>query len=399
MNKLISIIIKIFFLLCFFISFAINIETWNWGMQMSWVFAFLIIILLGIIELKLTFPVNPVFTLLRFFLAFSFLDALLFWVGLIKPNIDSNYDIRRLIAHTCYIFIFLLICKSLYNFFREKSFQKIIVYQNYLTIYPFIIIGTYGTYQLLSTYNLVPYTDIFNNSLSTGFTYYRFVDDHRISSVFAEPSEYSYYLCFIIPILYRYIRSKKSNIIFKKIILSLLVVQIIFVKSLTFLIGFPIDILIIIIFIERLNIYKIIRLGLVALTGILGIVYISWDRIEKIISNEDGSVSDRTRDFLSTIDLFKNNIYSGFGYGGIRGMDGVSFLLASFGIIGTIIIFIIIYRILHRIFIYDKVISLSIFSMILSSLSSNNIFDYVFIWILLLYYYILSVKYQNINLK
>jgi hypothetical protein len=375
----------------FFNSFAIiNFDDFNWGLLWSWFLSLIFINLYFyksfIFSKKIIYDYRNTYVLKIFGIIFlsSTISWLMQWLGLILIPRDYDISINRSFGHVGYIFFYFLVYICIYSYLKNNN-NKYFIYYKWFFIYPFIFISFWGIYQNLSTYGFFNYVDIFNNSVSTGFTYERFKEDHRVSSVFPEPSEYSYYLALMTPIVWAYFRNIpfKSNFYIRSILLILLISQIYMIKSLSYFVAFPIIFWVIIRYIENL---KGLRLfGAIFLAGSVSIILVSLtmlSRLELVSSGSDGSIDDRFLGILQSIELFLRSPLIGFGYGISRGIDQLFFLLASVGLIGIFFISKFLYKLLSNedVPVFLKGSTLAMFA---SCLTSNNIFGFLFFWIYL----------------
>lgn len=394
-------IFKLSLFFSFFISFAIiNIQTSNWGLQFSWVLWLLFCVtyfystMANRNKYYLFFQHRFLLIFFLFILIFSItiLDWCAIGLQILEPH-DSD-GLKRSLGHTGYLLFYFVIFICTYHFLncRRHYYWQ---YFKWFFIYPFLFISIWGIYQNIATYGVFPYTEIFNNNLSTGFTYLRFKDDHRVSSIFPEPSEYSYYLALISPIIWAYFR-KKFPIYGKsmaKILLILLLTQIVMIKSLSFFIALPFIALAIVRDVEgkkgKRVVIKILAICLILII-ISGVGFAN--RISQTVSGDDGSVTARYLGLIESIDVFQRSPFTGLGYGVIRSLDGLSFLLASIGVVGTIIFIYLIRRFIKKL---DSdgatIMSGALMCLIASCITSNNTLDHVFIWVLLAF----MASYQN----
>lgn len=375
---------------CWFISTALyNIEALEWGLQVGWAIG-LIYIPFRFMQLpfsgfrfcrKKFYPlVSIVFTVILCTVgAWSFL-----WLGYIElPDVDFFY---RSFSHTVYIFFYLLVLLSVYSAIvcDSKNYWS---YFSFLFLYPFCFIAIWGCYQFLSTYDFFEYAKVFNNNLSTGFTYDRFKDSHRVSSVFPEPSEYSYYLALMGPMIWASFRGSfpvvKSSF-FRWSLLTLWISQALMVKSLSFAIALPVIAFACVRHVEGIYgfraVLKMFSMGVV----LCGVIYfVLFDRISEAAAGSDGSSLDRWVGFVEAIDLFYRSPVFGFGYGIIRGLDAISFSLACFGIVGSLTLWLAVFRFCKSVGDgVDPIAKGALLSMIIAAILSNNFFDHLFLWVL-----------------
>jgi len=398
--QIFTITLALFF--SFFISFAlINFESINWGLQASWFFWLIFIIfytpsliisrksVFGLMKLSHTRRVIYIFLTI---LLITVTSWILQYLGAIQPpDIDDGYSgISRSISHTIYIVFYFLVFVYCRHFFlcNEKLIKR---HFNFLYVYPFVFITLWGLYQAMSTYGFVNYSDILNNNLSTGFTYLRFVDSNRSSSVFPEPSEYSYYLFFILPIIFslRKLGNESVGRFWYFSLIFLLLSQLFFSRSIALIFGLPISVYVLlrVVFNKDLSRTIIYFIFLVPLGAIFFLVALG-DRVGSLFSGDDGSAIDRLLGFYQAIELFEFSPFFGFGFGFTRGMDLISFLLASTGFLGFFILFFFFYKLLTgpAISYQANVFRWSVILLFATSSLSNNILDHIFIWVVLAYY-------------
>ncbi len=386
----------------FFISFAlINFESFNWGLQASWFFWLIFIVLYtpnlvwSRTSIFVFFKLNNTRYVIYIFLSILFITVIS-WVlqhlgAILTPIIDDdNSGISRSIAHTIYIVFYFMVFIYCRHFFlcNEKLIRP---FFKLLYLYPFVVISLWGGYQALSTYGLVGYSDILNNNLSTGFTYLRFVDSNRSSSVFPEPSEYSYYLFFMLPIIFslRKLRNEGLSRHWYFLLIFLLLSQLFFSRSIALVFGLPISLYVLlrVVFHRGLSKTIIYLLFLVPFATIFFLGALG-DRVISVFSGDDGSALDRLQGFSQAIELFISSPFFGFGFGFTRGMDLISFLLASTGFLGSFILFLQFYKLLAgpAITYRANVLRWSVILLFATSSLSNNILDHIFIWVILAYY-------------
>jgi hypothetical protein len=160
--------------------------------------------------------------------------------------------------------------------------------------------------------------------------------------------------------------------------------QVVMVKSFSFFVALPFIAIAIVRDVEGKRggrgVVKILVMSLV-LIAVVGIGFIG--RMGQTAAGDDGSVSARYLGLLESIDLFQRSPLTGFGYGVTRSLDGLSFLLASFGIVGTAVFIMIIKRFIKKIKNdATPILSGAMICLIASCVGSNNTLDHVFIWVL-----------------
>lgn len=386
-------IIRLAMFFSFFISFAaINFIDYHWALLWSWIFSSIFVIYYLIPTCRYIYQENTrlderyKITIKMFLTIFSV--SLISWIlqALEIISIPSEYEISiiRSIGHTLYLLFYFIVFNCVYVYLIKNE-RNYFLYFKWMFIYSFVFISAWGIYQYISTYDIVSYSDILNNSISTGFTYDRFKDEHRVSSVFPEPSEYSYYLAFQTPIIWAYFRNKFfiSSLFARYFLIFLLLTQIYMIRSLSYIIAIPVIIWVIAVYIERKKGLKLLlAYSLLSLVGALVVGITMYARINALSGGNDGSVDDRLVGMFNSLDLFSLSPLVGFGYGITRGIDQLFFLLASLGFIGTILL--LRYIIL---FIMNKnvphIMSGSLLAMFASCISSNNILGYLFYWLIL----------------
>ena len=377
---------RILYFFIFFVSFCIiNIPSLDWGLQVSCIIAILIFILypfckLGRFKIIWTYNFKLVTTNFLLILINTIISLLLIDKNILVFNEVEIIDIiGRSSTHIIYVvfeyIMFLYIYIYLYN-----SKNHILDLKYFITL-PALFITLWGIYQWLTTFDIFPYIDIFNNSLSTKFTYLRFKADHRTASVFPEPSEYAYFLAFMMPFAFKAIRNGISlpYIVHQKIFSYLIFLSVILCQSMSLFCVIPLIIMYILRQYIRLTLKKIFTLSIISLFVISTILFIASDRVSVIISGDDGSAITRYDAFFETIDLFIKSPIIGVGFGAVRGLDLLSFLLGTTGIIGTISFFYMILKLRS----YSKTNSLFIDGlrcMIIVALISNPIIDLTFFW-------------------
>lgn len=377
-----------------FISFAVvNFEDANWGLQLGWVFAFLFSLfysfgsLLNARKLYACLYITPSRSVVFIFLTVLSLSAIA-WISFASgiTQLPDDSMLSRTLGHTgylCFYFAVYVCVSSAINNDQGNYW----VYCRWFFIYPFLFIGVWGLYQFICTYGILNYNDFFNNSLSTGFTYERFRESHRVSSVFPEPSEYSYYLALLGPIIWGAIRNKIP--ICKPTGLKIFIViiwlsQAAMVKSLSFVIAVPFIIFFCLYSVEGMGRAKSFVFTLFLCVFALCVIAFSlFDRLAETVSGEDGSALVRYEGLLEALEVFWMSPIIGFGYGIIRGLDALSFLMASFGLVGVFILVCEFKTFLGKVAKYrTPIFSGAVYCMFSGCILSNNIFDHIFIWLL-----------------
>ena len=374
----------------FFTSFSIlNIPSAEWGLQMSWFLA--LIIYIGYIFINkgnYRFPKNKNFKLISSYFIAILILTLLAWGGLYFDYIDTGEIDRselmeRSIPHLIYlIFDYLAYFHIVCFLHNQKDNSKNV--RIFIT-YTFYFITIWGFYQWLTTFNLLPYITIFNNNASTGFTYLRFVHAHRTASIFPEPSEYAYYLAFMLPFVYiqwRYRKSKHYIYSAHPWLMSCFwIAAVLTCQSMSLFMTLPLMIIYIYSRYEKLTPHVIIGCiaGLLVITS--SIIILASDRINQIFLGEDGSALVRFQAFLDSYTLLSNSPFLGVGFGAIRGLDLLGFLLSTTGLIGTIWFIILVFKLkvysdLNLIFIQGFK------AMLIVTLISNPIMDQIFLWVI-----------------
>lgn len=405
----------------FFSSFAIcNISSLDWGFQFSWA----LLCIFSLLEI-LFFFTKPYFfkekkyiKLLTSLLCLSLLVITVFdWIYLqINPSdisyngINSNFKaiyksnnlLNRSFFHTCYIVFLNLTSFFVFQHLNNLSqTRRIGLISKYFITLPFFFIGVWGIYQWLTTYGLFPYCKLFNNSISTGFTYLRFMGDHRTSSIFPEPSEYAYFLGWYLPLVISFFSRGTNFFTFKQnrknryFLLFFYLLQVGLCRSFSYFAIFPV-ILFITIYCADIPsrtkfIYKFLYL-IILILGICAAMILFGERFNAIISGTDGSMLVRLSVFYDGIVLFLNRKLLGYGYGCIRGMDLLSATLAFFGIIGVVII--IIFLVLLNKFSkknkYSHLLFVGYICFLLTGCISNPLYEFLPFWIIPIFIEVLS---------
>lgn len=170
------------------------------------------------------------------------------------------------------------------------------------------------------------------------------------------------------------------------LLLILWAISAIIVKSLSFILAVPAIIYYCLFRIDKNNLVKkIIVLMPFAFITAATIYFSVYERIGETVTGNDGSSEERLKGLFEALDVFYNSPFFGSGYAAIRGLDAFSFLLASFGFIGFILILLIILRIYFD-FIRSNAYeySAAMVCLIFSCILSNNVFDHIFIWLFLI---------------
>jgi hypothetical protein len=381
-------------LLAFFISFAaVNFEGANWGLQWSWIFSFLFsasYLPFAIPRLfrKSTYADRRLRLVVRLFaiiFGFTLFAWLCLTVGIINLPEQSRSALGRSMGHTGYLSFYAVVFACLYIFLQrhQANYWK---YFRWFFCYPFIFIAAWGVYQNIATYDIIGYSEMFNNSLSTGFTYERFRAVHRVSSVFPEPSEYSYYLALMTPIVWACFRGKlpAEAYRYRWPMLLLLLTQIVMIRSLSYFVALPVVAYVIVVHVEgRSGRRAILPLmyGSLVLLLIAGVGLAS--RLGEVAAGDDGSTLERYLGLLETFEVFIRSPFFGFGYGIVRGLDAVTFLLASLGIIGSSMFVLTLFQFIKSVKVQaSPILSGALVGMIASCITSNNILSHIFVWML-----------------
>lgn len=378
---------------CWFISFAaFNFEGANWGLQVGWICAFLFCVSYSptVLFSRDRFLKERTFIATRHMLLVIFgstaVSLGMLAVGAI--TLPEPEMLTRILGHTGYVVFYAWVFLCIFHALRRDA-DRYWDHFRWFFVYPFAFIATWGIYQNLTTYGVAgEYVDIFNNSASTGFTYERFREAHRVSSVFPEPSEYSYYLAMMGPIVWACFRQRlpwDGSRSFSVLLLVLWVVQAAMVKSLSFFMAMPVVLYVCLRHVEDSKLSLKMFLYFCAATLVLAPVVLLGlaSRIGETAAGDDGSVVARYAGLLEALDLYLRSPVVGFGYGVVRGLDALSFTLASFGTVGTIALWITLQRYLHAVRQHaTPILSGALLCLIAGCLLSNNVFDHLFIWIL-----------------
>lgn len=378
---------------CWFISFAaFNFEGANWGLQVGWVCAFLFCVCYSptVLLSRDHFLTERTFISARRVLLVIFgstaVSLSLLGVGAIA--LPEPEMLNRTLGHTGYVMFYAWVFLCVFHALRRDA-ARYWSHFRWFFVYPFVFITIWGIYQNLTTYGIFgEYVDIFNNSVSTGFTYERFRASHRVSSVFPEPSEYSYYLAMMGPIVWACFRQRlpwNGSRGFGLFLLFLWLVQAAMVKSLSFFLAMPVVLYVCVRHVEgRKFSLKMLLSFCTAALVFAPIVFLSLaGRIGETAAGEDGSVLVRYEGLIEALDLYLRSPLVGFGYGVIRGLDALSFTLACFGTLGTIALWISLQRYLGLLSRHaTPILSGSLLCLIAGCILSNNVFDHIFIWVL-----------------
>lgn len=383
------ILFKALLFFSFFSSFSIfNVESAEWGLQVSWFIA-LIIFLLYPFTAKLVykFPSNFNFKLVTGYFFSIVILTIIAWLLLMSGLISSEeYTSKELmgrsVPHLLYLVFDYLVYFHLVCYLSERNnhdrFLRVFI------TYTFYFIIFWGTYQWLTTFNILPYWEIFNNNASTGFTYLRFVAEHRSSSVFPEPSEYAYFLGFMFPFVFVQWFYRRKRFIYSYHPWFMLIVWLAAVamcQSMSLFIVLPFMFLYV--YSRHVRLTPSILLGgcLILFLVIGGVMAIESDRIIQVYTGEDGSAIARYNAFISSYELFFNSPLLGVGFGAIRGLDLLGFLLGTTGLMGTTLFFFMIlkfkiYTDINLIFIQG------LKAVLIVTLISNPIIDHLFLWVI-----------------
>lgn len=379
---------KLFLFFAFFISFAIiNFTSAQWGLQMSWCIAILMILFFPFIfGTKFRIPINVNFKYTTFFFSILILLTIVSWIlqdneVILFPDEDILELRSRSIPHIIYL-IFEYIIYLFLIIYLYQSNSRISI--NWFIVYPFYAITIYGIYQWLTTFDILPYTEIFNNNASTGFTYLRFKYAHRACSVFPEPSEYAYYLGFMLPFVlapffnkhnYKHIEFFKN----RKISIMLYAFAVITSGSMSLFMVMPLLLFLVCRKYMQLSYKFYLKYGMIFCFILVIIILLQKDRLADIGGGNDGSALIRFMAFEQTLNLFKSSPLIGAGFGAVRGLDLISFMLGTTGIIGTCGFFVLIYK-LKSFTSINSVFKTGFICMIITALFSNPIIDHTFFW-------------------
>lgn len=379
-------IFNLLFFFVFFVSFCIiNIPSIDWGLQTSWFIAILIFLFYPLYKKgKIKFVITTNFRVVSIYFTVVVLCTILSVIsqkiGFIHfEDIDSSELLSRCITHTIYLVFEYILYIYIYIYIQNKY-----VYLDslkYFIVYPFFFITLWGIYQWITTFDVVPYLDIFNNSLSTKFTYLRFKEAHRTASVFPEPSEYAYFLAFMLPFAAKLYYDRK-NVLFirhSKLFIGLLILSIILCRSMSLFIVLPFILIYVLRDYLKLKITHVVILVFILLVSIVGVIYLESDRLMDVMRGDDGSAIIRYDAFIETISLFQESPLIGAGFGAVRGLDLLSFLLGTTGIIGTIAF----WKMIFSLRTYTELNGLflkGLKCMIVVALISNPIIDLTFFW-------------------
>ena len=378
---------QFFLFFCFFVSFAvINFPSAQWGLQMSWMIGIIMLIFFPvIIGTRFKFHCNHNFKLVSslFFIiiGLSFASWCLQDLSVIVFKNDELEEFRsRSIFHCIYLLYEFILYLYLLVYLNESDKRQCI---RWFIEYPFYVIALYGFYQWLSTFDIVPYTEIFNNNESTGFTYLRFKGVHRCCSVFPEPSEYAYYLGFMLPFIFApYFNHTKTSICFfqlKKLSIILYLFSVLAAGSMSFFAVMPILFYIVSKQFIRLSKSALVTIVILFILALGAIVVLQGNRLSEMGAGNDGSSLTRFEAFVDAISMFQDSPIIGSGFGSIRGLDLLSFMLGTTGIIGTVSFIVIIYKLKNYSYI-NKIFKTALICMIIVALFSNPILDQTFFW-------------------
>lgn len=394
-GSLLSPIVKATLFLAYFISFAaVNFEDSSWGFQVSWLVAGAFC-LGSLPRLALNmhrwrhFRDKRFCWGLRALLVIFGITALawaLAFAGVTELPSDGESMTRRSLGHVGYLLFYATVFVCLYGFLRERPAEYWTFFR-WGTFYPFLFISVWGIYQFLSTFDWIEYATLFNNSLSTGFTYERFKDDHRVSSIFPEPSEYSYYLALMTPLVWAAVRRKLPSEASggRWLLLALLITQVLTVRSLSFVVALPVIAYVITRHVEGIRGPVVLVWLAIAMTALLlGVGIGLAPRLGEVASGGDGSAIERYLGLVEALDLWLRSPVVGFGYGIVRGLDALSFLLASLGLLGSLLLVLALSRYLAAVTQQaSPILSGALLSMAAGFVTSNNVFSHIFFWTVL----------------
>ncbi|MBQ9263676.1 MAG: O-antigen ligase family protein [Clostridia bacterium] len=407
----------------FFVDFSVisvNAGTNGFGLQMPWFLCmvFVVYYVFSLVrderKLRIKFSKSIITKLFIFFIAVTIID--LIYDRFIYPRavvMDTAFTINgmidRAIPHTIYLIYIYFSCAFIANFLTTFSDYDDVLYyvRRYAITWAFFFITIWGIYQFLTTFGLIPYIRIFNNNPSEGFTYERFRNAHRTSSVFAEPSEYGYYLCFMTPIVVSFVMNRtnlftlRPTKLNKIIVVGLLFSQILLTQAFSIYVVLP---LVLLISFNMLDIKKRTKVIIDIIFAILAVLAVSFiavliarfgaigARIEAILNGSDSSVAERFRVLLLGLSIMRGNPLLGMGYGTFRAMDLFSGMLAYFGILGMLVFLWFLWR-LHVVAKEDRFTNLLFWgycSYLLAGCAGNSLFEFMSFWMIPFFIIILS---------
>ena len=384
-----GILFKALLFFSFFSSFSIfNIESADWGLQVSWFIA-LVIFLFYPFTTKFVykFPNNYNFRLVTCYFFSIIVLTIIAWILLSNGFITTQeYTVEELmgrsVPHLFYFIFDYLVYVHLVCYLNEKKNHEKLI-RIFIT-YTFYFIVFWGIYQWLTTFDILPYWEVFNNNLSTGFTYLRFVEAHRSSSVFPEPSEYAYFLGFMLPFVFVQWFYRKKIMVYSNHPWFMFVVWLAAVamcQSMSLFIVLPFMFLYVYSRYVKLTPKVLLGGGIALLFVICGVIAIESERIMQVYAGEDGSAIIRYNAFISSYELFFKSPLVGVGFGAIRGLDLLGFLLGTTGIIGTILFCFMVLK--FKIYSSCNLIFIQgLKSVLIVTLISNPVMDHLFIWII-----------------
>jgi hypothetical protein len=387
----VKILFRLLLFFSFFSSFAvINVPSADWGLQMSWFIGLIIFVLYPITKrFKFRLQINRNFRLVTGFFFITLLITLLSWACqatgiIVLKDIDSNL-LSRSLPHTIYLTFDYLVYLFLVMYlqgqkYHDKEIRAFITHAFY-----FIIL--WGIYQWLTTYGILPYIKIFNNNYSTGFTYLRFAWEHRSSSVFPEPSEYAYFIAFMCPfVLCQWFKRKENpSPPFSKhlyLMITLWVIAVLTCKSMALFLMIPFIFLYVISCNRKITTKFLIEsfVGIFIIAGI--ILFTQTSRIANLVAGDDGSALIRLTSFIESYQLFLDSPVIGAGFGSVRGLDLLGFILGTMGIVGLLVFLRLIFKLradtpLNSVFIQG------LKCVLIVAMISNPILDHLFFWVIL----------------
>jgi len=393
----------------FFICLSVfNINTVTWGLQLSWFLGIIFIILMSLsIVIKSNITITKKFKyyllLVTYFIVSTFVSLFLVSQNFLNlsENFISNEIMTRSFTHFIYLIFNWIVAIHMYIYFQHtQNFNYIL---KYFISYPSIVIMLIGVYGYLATFGLVPVDTFLHNNLSLGYTFERFKSSHRTASIFAEPSHYGAYLAFLLPIMYAYYKKKIKlfPFLYRIPILILYISQIILIKSMSFYLVLPIIFLISYFFVnnKEFKVKYLLFISPIIIILTLFIFVLMQSRISLLLSGEDGSFVVRFGMFLHSIELFQASPLIGVGYGAIRGVDSLSTLLATIGLMGVIVFVLFIKKLNSKLNSLQKLIYIGFITMLIDSLVADGMTDFLHFWIMISLLLVVENKKKFINMR
>lgn len=367
-----------------FVDFSIlNIGAMDWGLQFSWFFSLFLVLLLvfySLYNLKAK-RYNNTFNRYIHIIFWSAIIITFINLGLHKMGFKTVLNFKRSVIHT----VMLTFTYFVYIFINQYYINKINKLLNIYTV-SFVFVFIWGMYQLVVIYLNLPYITFLHNNITYKATLDAVRWSRRMTSIFPEPSFFSTFLLFCMPIFY--LNFIKEIVLLDGRFRRLLFIAALFcglmTKSLVFFSGFAIQVFLFTSY--KISISKN-KSKYIAVFGIIIVLFgfVVGSRLVDMLSGDDFSAMIRFMEFFKGIEVFKTSPIIGHGFGAIRTTDLTSTTLANLGILGFIfILFYIIFlfvNIIRQSNLIVRAVYVANFSIIVSMLLGNPEIEFIYLWV------------------